>query len=78
MCVSHIRSSIVNYRASIILTAIRCIADFASENEHGHVGATGRIREQRESRRISIIHAKAFHKRKLQACDADKQRITEC
>ena len=60
MCVSHIRSSIVNYRASIILTAIRCIADFASENEHGH------------------IHAKAFHKRKLQACDADKQRITEC
>ena len=43
-----IRSSIVNYRASIILTARRDIADFASENEHGHVGATGRIQGQRE------------------------------
>lgn len=77
MCVSHIRRSI-RYRASIILTARRCVADFASENEHGHVGATGRIRGQRESKRISSIHAKASHKCKQQAYDADKQRITEC
>jgi len=47
------------------------MADFASENEHGYVGATGRIRGQQESKRNSSIHAKASHKRKLQACDAN-------
>lgn len=73
----NIRSSIIN-RAGIILTARHDIAILASGNEHGHGGATGRIRERRESKRISSIHAKASHKRKQQADDADKQFITEC